>query len=74
MPFVPMSHRFVERLIGTIRRGYLDRIFFWNSIDLDRKLREFQLYNDDNSTYRSLNGAPAERAGHPSFPTALSNT
>jgi hypothetical protein len=24
VPFVPCSHPFVERLIGTVRRGYLD--------------------------------------------------
>lgn len=27
VPFVPQSHPFVERVIGTLRRGYLD-IFF----------------------------------------------
>jgi hypothetical protein len=30
VPHAPMSHPFVERLIGTIRREYLDQIFFWN--------------------------------------------
>src|ERR1700738_1762786 len=25
----PVSHPFIERLIGTIRREYLDRMFFW---------------------------------------------
>ena len=44
VPHAPMSHPFVERLIGTIRREYLDRMFFWNSIDLHRKLEEFQLF------------------------------
>jgi len=29
VPYVPLSHPFVERLIGTIRREYLDRILFW---------------------------------------------
>ena len=28
VPYVPLSHPFVERLIGTIRREYLDRILF----------------------------------------------
>jgi putative transposase len=39
VPYVPVSHPFVERLIGTIRREYLDRVFFWNAADLARKLR-----------------------------------
>jgi putative transposase len=71
VPHAPMSHPFVERLIGTIRREYLDRIFFWNSLDLERKLMEFQLFYNDNRTHRSLNGAtPAERTGRPSPPRA----
>ncbi len=37
-----LSHPFVERLIGTIRREYLDREFFWNAADLARRLREFR--------------------------------
>jgi putative transposase len=28
VPYVPLSHPFVERLIGTIRREYLDQAFF----------------------------------------------
>jgi len=28
IPYVPVAHPFVERLIGTIRREYLDRVFF----------------------------------------------
>jgi transposase InsO family protein len=31
VPYAPVSHPFVERLIGTIRREYLDRMFFWNA-------------------------------------------
>ena len=29
VPYAPISHPFVERLIGTIRREYLDRTFLW---------------------------------------------
>ena len=40
-PYTPVSHPFVERLIGTIRREYLDRVFFWNAQDLETKLGGF---------------------------------
>jgi hypothetical protein len=42
IPRVPHSHAFVERLIGTIRREHLDRIWFWNQHDLERKLEEYK--------------------------------
>src|SRR3981081_691497 len=31
--YVPASHPFVERLIGTIRREFLDHLLIWNAID-----------------------------------------
>jgi hypothetical protein len=34
---VPLSHPFVERLIGTVRRECLDRILFWATMDLEAK-------------------------------------
>jgi putative transposase len=43
VPYAPVSHPFVERLIGTIWREYLDRVFFWNAVDLARKLKEYGL-------------------------------
>ena len=33
VPRVPVSHPFIERLIGTIRREYLDRILFWTQME-----------------------------------------
>ena len=38
VPHVPLSHPYVERLIGTIRREFLDDVPFWNGPDLERKL------------------------------------
>jgi hypothetical protein len=35
IPGTPRSHAFVERLIGTVRREYLDRTLFWNQGDLE---------------------------------------
>lgn len=64
VPYVPLSHPFVERLIGTIRREYLDRVFFWNAVDLARKLVEFRDYYNAHRVHRSLDGTtPAQRAG-----------
>jgi hypothetical protein len=42
VPYAPLSHPFVERLIGTIRRECLDRTLFWRAADLEMKLLEFQ--------------------------------
>jgi transposase InsO family protein len=70
VPHVPVSHPFVERLIGTIRREYLDRIFFWNAVDLTRKLSEFRDYYNEHRVHRSLDGTtPSHCAGRPP-PTA----
>ena len=43
VPYAPLSHPFVERLIGTIRRECLDRILFWTAADLEMKLLEFRV-------------------------------
>jgi putative transposase len=40
----PRAHTFVERLIGTMRREYLDRTLFWNQNDLGRKLATYKAY------------------------------
>ena len=56
VPYVPASHPFVERLIGTVRCEYLDRVFFWNSVDLTRKLAAFRDYYNVHRVHRSLGG------------------
>ena len=64
IPYVPISHPFVERLIGTIRREYLDHVLFWNGVDLERKLAEFQRYFNRRRVHSSLGGhTPAEAGG-----------
>ena len=61
IPYIPLSHPFIERLIGTIRREFLDHTLFWNTLDLERKLREFQHYYNQHRTHTSLNGdSPVE--------------
>jgi putative transposase len=56
VPYVPLSHPFVERLIGSIRREFLDRTFFWTAVDLENKLLEFQNYFNRHRTHSSLEG------------------
>ena len=56
VPYVPMSHPFVERLIGTIRRECLDRMLFWSVPDLDKKLSEFQDFYNNHRAHSSLDG------------------
>src|SRR5262245_25628237 len=41
LPYAPMSHPFVERLIRICRNEVLDRILFWNNTDLQCKLDLF---------------------------------
>jgi putative transposase len=65
IPYVPLSHPFVERLIGTIRREYLDQMLFWTAADLENKLLDFRKYFNSHRTHTSLEGrtpdAPASR-------------
>jgi putative transposase len=56
VPHVRLSHPFVERLIGTMRREFLDRLLFWNSRDLERKLADFQAYYNAARCHASLEG------------------
>src|SRR5207342_1271256 len=53
---VPLSHPFVERLIGTMRREFLDQVLFWNANDLERKVTEFQGYYNAARCHASLDG------------------
>ena len=56
VPYTPTSHPSVERLIGTIRREFLDHVLFWNTPDLERKLDEFRTYYNSERVHSSLNG------------------
>src|SRR5438128_94552 len=60
VPYMPISHPFVERLIGTIRREYLDHSLFWNAIDLESKLVEFKHYYNRHRTHSGLSGKTPE--------------
>ena len=60
MPYVPLSHPFVERLIGTIRRECLDRTLFWTAADLELKLLDFQGYYNGHRAHAGLDGRTPE--------------
>jgi hypothetical protein len=73
VPDVPLSYPFVEPLIGTVRREFLDRTLFWTSADLEAKLLEFQHYYNGHRTHAGLEGqlpapdsprAPVDFAAH----------
>jgi putative transposase len=71
IPCTPRSHTFVERLIGTVRREYLDQILFWNRSDLQLKLDNYKTYYNQHRCHSGLAGAtPAERNGAPPPPIA----
>jgi hypothetical protein len=54
VPGNPVSHPFVERVIGTTRREYLDHMLFFNERDLQNKLDKFQAYYNDVRAHSSL--------------------
>ena len=60
VPYAPISHPFVERLIGTIRRECLDRTLFWTAADLEMKLLEFRRYYNGHRAHAGLEGRPPE--------------
>ena len=57
VPHVPMSHPFVERLIGSVRRELLDQTLFWTATDLENKLHNYQGYYNNCRTHSGRNGS-----------------
>ncbi len=71
VPFVPFSHPFVERLVGTVRREYLDQTPFWNARDLEIKLDSFQEYYNHYRVHQRREGqVPDPRPGSEDQPAA----
>ena len=56
VPYVPLSHPFVERLIGTLRRECVDQLLFWSASDLEDKLVAFQDFDNAHRAHASLDG------------------
>ena len=65
VPYAPLSHPFVERLIGTIRRECLDRTLFWTSAALEMKLLDFQRYYNGYRTHAGLVGRTPDPGSGP---------
>ena len=64
VPYIPWSHPFIERLIGTIRRECLDQLLFWTATDLETKLMAFREYYNLHRTHAGLKGeTPIETMG-----------
>ncbi len=58
LAYVLLSHPFVERLIGTVRREFLDQVPFWTSRDLETKLLMYKEYYNSDRVHRALDGVP----------------
>jgi putative transposase len=56
VPYAPLSHPFIERLIGTIRRECLDQLLFWTAADLNLKLSAFKTYYNKYRVHSALKG------------------
>jgi len=64
VPYVPLLHPFVERLVGTVRRELLDHLPLCTARDLERKLLRFRDYYNGDRIHASLAGVtPDYRAG-----------
>jgi len=57
LPHVPMSHPFVERLIGSFRRELLDQTLLRTATDLENKLQNYQRYYNGYRCHSGRDGA-----------------
>ena len=71
VPYTPISHPFIERLIGTIRREMLDQILFWNVNDLENKLEAFRCYYNDARAHSSLDKITPAKKAHELAPKVI---
>lgn len=61
VPYVALSHPYIERVIGSVRREFLDHTLFWNETDLLRKLNQYKTYYKESRGHLSLNGKTPEQ-------------
>jgi len=55
--YTPTANPFVERLIGTTRREFLDNTYFWDDVDLRRKLACFADYYNKHRVHEGISGS-----------------
>jgi len=72
IPYVPMTHPFVERLIKSVRNELLDQTLFWNSQDLQKKLDGFQLYFNQHRSHASLEAKTPDQKANKIFGNMVS--
>jgi len=72
IPYVPLSHPYIERLIKSIRQELLDQILFWNTLDLQRKLHHYQQYFNNHRSHQSLNALTPNQIAQNNQPTIIS--
>lgn len=65
VPACAVSHPFVERVIGTTRREYLDQMLFFNAVDLQRKLNVFKQYYNQSRSHSALELKTPKQKGGP---------
>ncbi|AOW51143.1 TPA: DDE-type integrase/transposase/recombinase [Legionella pneumophila subsp. pneumophila] len=56
IPYTPISHPFVERLIRICRNELLDQTLFWTKSDLAAKFALFQTYFNEKRAHMGING------------------
>lgn len=61
VPYTPVSHPFVERAIGSVRREFLDQVLFWSGRDLSKKLGLYMAYYNKTRGHLSLNSRTPEQ-------------
>ena len=64
VPNVPISHPFIERLVSTVRREYLDHLIYWNSMDLQRTLDSFRSYYNRIRVHQGIHGEIPDDKAH----------
>lgn len=64
IPYQPRSHPFIESLIKIVRQELLNKVFFWNSLDLERKLKQFQRYYNYARSHMAHNGETPYQNAH----------
>jgi transposase InsO family protein len=65
IPYTPISHPFIERLIRTIREDLLNHLLIWNTYDLQKKLDVYQHYFNNNRSHSALDAmTPKDKSNH----------